>query len=198
MSRSVFAICSTLLLLFLAPSAQADDKPPAYFPDKVFSETAELDQMTRDWYSRQLSALEEPSLYPAQPDLEAYRLTWLRSFDKPMVFKLVVLSDGTGKLLVKSASGRGGYEPGTVDLRKDVILSKDQVDELRLGLNKTGFWTKAAKVEMMGLDGAQWIFEANSKGLYKLVERFSQDDIELQRWGISLMDLSSVEVGEIY
>ena len=171
---------------------------PDYFPKGVFSNHSDSDEFIRKWYSEQLRALEEPSLYVSNQNMETYRFTWLRTFHNPMIFRFAVLDDGSGMLAVKRSNGAGGYEPGVIDLRKEVTLSNGQIEDLKKKLDDMAYWEKPTKLEGMGMDGAQWIVEANADGKYKIVDRWSDSGSAIQAWGMQLIELSGVEVGEVY
>jgi hypothetical protein len=204
------------LLLLVAVSfagsnlAFGDDvalKQPNFFPKGVFSDRADAEDLVRNWYSEQLRALEEPSLYPPKPDVEVYRFTWLRTFHSPMVFRFTVLDNGSATLIVKRGTGKGGYEPGVVDLRKEVALGNGQVEELKKKLYNMSYWQMPTKMAdkstdgaqwIVSTDGAHWIVEANAKGKYQIVDRKGGTDPDIQALGMQLITLSGVDVGEVY
>lgn len=80
-----------------------------FFPPGAFSERADRHQFVSAWYSKHLSAMDEPSLLKmAEAGAhEVYRFTWLRTFHAPFAFRLDVRPDGSGSLLVKSTNGKG-------------------------------------------------------------------------------------------
>ncbi len=178
--------------------ASAQQQLPEYFPAHVFSDRSDSDSFINQWYSKHLRAMQEPSLFPAQPGAEVYRFTWLRTFSNPMVFRLNVVKDGTASLAVKRANGKGGYEPGTIDLNETLALNAETVAKLQYELRRMDFWNKPARLKTIGMDGAQWIVEANANGNYKLVDRWTESDGDLQDWCRSLIALSGVEVGDVY
>jgi hypothetical protein len=169
-----------------------------FFPKGIFGERSHSDEFIRKWYSEQLSALEEVSLYPAASGIEVYRFTWLRTFHNPMAFKVTVLESGAGALTVKRANGAGGFKPGVVDLRKEISLSNLQVAGLKKGLVNMSYWEKPVRLETMGTDGAEWIIEASVNGTYKIVDRWSKSDSAVQAWGMELINLSRLDVGKVY
>jgi hypothetical protein len=169
-----------------------------YFPQEVFDDRSRLDDRVSNWYSKHLIALDEASLYPATPNVEVYRFTWLRTFHNPMVFRVAVHVSGSGALTVKRTNGAGGYEPGVIDLRKEIALSNEQINQLKEALVKMSYWELPTRLKTEGLDGAQWIVEANANGRYKIVDRWTGSDLEIQSWGMQLIKLSGVEVGEVY
>jgi hypothetical protein len=169
-----------------------------YFPNQIFSDNKKVDDLVRNWYSQQLSALEELSLYQPNQKFETYRFTWLQTFHNPMAFSISLLEDGSGILTVKRCNGAGGYEPGVIDLKKEVELSKLQIQELIAKLGEMKFLQKPPNLDSMVFDGAHWVVEANLNGKYKIVRRQSGTDHEIQAWGLQLITLSGVDVGEIY
>jgi hypothetical protein len=201
MRRGQLFLCLAILPIFVSNPAFADNVAGTstdYFPKGVFSIIVTNDDRTRDWYGKQLHALEEVSLYPPKQNTEAYRFTWLRTFHSPMVFRFTVLDNGSATLVVKRTSGMGGYDPGVVDLRKEVALSKVQVEDLKTKLDDMAYWGKQPAQDPEGFDGAQWIVEANANGRYKMVDRWSDTDAAIQAWGMDLIRLSGVDVGEVY
>jgi hypothetical protein len=180
------------------PSAHAEEKQPSYFPPLAFHKIEKHDRFVQEWYQKNLLAMEEPALYPPKDAQEIYRFTWLRTFHAPMAFRVVVFADGAGELLVTRLNGKGGYEPGVVDLRKTIPLATGAIEILRETLRTTKFWDKPTTVEDEGMDGAQWIIEANQGGRYKIVDRWSGEDAGVATFGQFLINMSGVEVGEIY
>jgi hypothetical protein len=179
-------------------SADTAKPPPDFFPESVFSNRSDSDAFIRNWFSEQLRALEETSLFLPEQNATTYRFTWLRSFHNPMVFRLNVLEDGSGMLTVKRTNGAGGYKPGVVDLRKEVALSIGLVDDLKKKLDDMSYWEKQTRLESMGMDGAEWIVEASENGKYKIVDRWSDSDSAILAWGLQLIELSGVDVGDVY
>jgi len=46
------------------------------------------DEFVVDWYSKHLHAMKEPLLFNRKVKKEVYRFTWLRTFHKPMTFRI--------------------------------------------------------------------------------------------------------------
>lgn len=109
-----------------------------------------------------------------------------------------MLEDGSGILTVKRCNGAGGYEPGLIDFRKEVELTNLQIYVLKKGLEDMDFWQKPTNLDSMMFDGAEWIVEANLDGKYKIVTRKSDADVMIKAWGLQLITISGVDVGEIY
>jgi hypothetical protein len=87
-----------------------------YFPPGVLDTTPEDHDSKAKWYAVHLKALHEPSLWELSqnPNVEAYRFLWVRTFDHPIAVRLVVRASGSGWMHVRMTSGHGGYEPGRI------------------------------------------------------------------------------------
>jgi hypothetical protein len=201
MRRRQVLLCVAVLPIFVSNPAFADNVAGTsadYFPKGVFSNIVTIDDRTRNSYGKLLRALEEPSFYPPKKNTQSYRFTWLRTFHSPMAFRFTVHNNGSATLIVKRATGMSGYDPGVVDLSKEVAMSNVQVDELKKQLDDMAYWGKQPAQDPEGFDGAQWIVEANANGRYKMVDRWSDTDAAIQAWGMDLIRLSGVDVGEVY
>ena|ERR1039458_4389217 len=74
------------------------------------------DDFKANWYSTQLRALQEPSLFALATNrkAESYRFLWLRTFHHPVAVRVDLQADGSWMLVTKVANGAGGYSPGSV------------------------------------------------------------------------------------
>jgi hypothetical protein len=61
------------------------------------------------WYSAQLRALKEPSLFQLASNAlsHSYRFLWLRTFNHPIAIRVDIKPAGTGALTTKVTSGAG-------------------------------------------------------------------------------------------
>ncbi len=135
-----------------------------------------LDHFCSDWYSKQLKALDEPSLWSRSKTQkeQSYRLLWLRTFHCPVVIRIDVSADGTSRLTLKMTDGTGGYAPGHLVLNDTSTLTREQTGWFLGEIEENNFWKLAAiDQSRMGLDGAQWIIEAVKNGSYHIVDRWS-------------------------
>jgi hypothetical protein len=134
---------------------------------------------TPDWYAKYLVALQEPSLWELSrkdTNAEVYRFLWLRSFDNPIAVRLIVTSDG-GRLLSKTTSGKGGFEPGHLLLNRESRLSREATEWFLTEVRHARFWDVPTKNNSRdGLDGAEWIVEGVKQGRYHIIDRFSPYD----------------------
>lgn len=145
-----------------------------------------------------LAAMDEPSLSVGDVRAETYRIIWLRSFDPPMVFRLIVLPDGTAILITKKTNGEGGYEPGKMVLNKETTIDKQETQELLKALKMTNFWTLPTFLSdfEVGFDGAHWVLEGKNGREYHLVDRWSGG--EIRDWALLLMNMSGENLRPIY
>lgn len=150
--------------------------PADYFPLTVLSCDERLDEMLRDWYTKQLAALGEPALWPlSQKDSRArvFRFLWLRTFHAPVAVRVVLRDDLTGTVYLKTSSGAGGFKPGTLTRNEAFPVGKQRTTLLLTRLVEANFWDLPSEGPVGGTDGAQWVFEAIDEGHYHVVDRWS-------------------------
>jgi hypothetical protein len=157
--------------VLLAP-AQVSRPPIKYFPDSSLD--LRRDHFKRDWYSTQLNALQEPSLYQMGKVSNSESYLWLRTFHHPVAVRADVKPDGTGMLTTKITSGAGGYRPGTITENRSQLLSKEQISTFLAKVDDVQFWKAPNPVnDQRGTDGSQWIIEGLKNGRYHVVDRWS-------------------------
>lgn len=172
-----------------------------YFPTGVLGEDAKEDSFKIEWYSKFLSAMQEPSLWQASkiPGTQGYRFLWLRSFHHPISIRLVVNHDGTSFLVTKSLGGHGGYEPGKLTSNRSQELGIDQTKWTLDRIDELKFWALPTNPprdpNTVREDGAQWIFEGEKDGTYHVVDRWSPDKGNVHALGIMmLIDLAKLKL----
>ena len=96
------------------------------------------------WYSTQLRALQEPSLFAlaTNKEAESYRFLWLRSFHHPIAVRVDLQADGSWVLVTKVASGAGGYSPGTLTTDTSRQLTTQEALSFRSKVEGGGFWNR--------------------------------------------------------
>jgi hypothetical protein len=128
------------------------------------------------WYPMHLEAMKEPSLYERQSDrsAERYRFLWLRTFHRPLAFRIQKDSAGI-TLRVVRLSGAGGNEPGHIEHDETLTLTTNQWDRFLKLVDTSSFWQMptAEKHEGEKLDGSQWILEGQVAGKYHVVDRWT-------------------------
>jgi len=169
-----------------------------YFPERTFDNDARTDQSVAEWYSTMLKALHEPSLLESSkdPSLTEFRFLWLRTFHHPVAIRVVVKPDGTGTLITKITSGAGGYEPGKLTTNRTRKLSRDETQLILQRFQNSNFWALPThERKVIGVDGAEWVFEAALKGKYHLVSDWSPKKGTVYDLGtFFLFDLEKLEI----
>lgn len=124
-----------------------------------------------NWYSEHLRAMNEPILYiPVTGDI--IRFTCLRTFHSPIAVR-IENRDGEIHLFWKKASGHGGYDPGNLVLDENKQLNENDWIKIINKLDTFDFWSMpTVDKSESGLDGSQWILEANIGGKYHVVDRW--------------------------
>jgi hypothetical protein len=192
--------------LFLCPVKDQTE----YFPPGILDDLEQSSHFKEQWYSDQLRALKEPSLWELSKTqkTEMYRFLWLRSFHRPISVRLDIHQDGTGLLTTKSTNGQGGYKPGELVINKTRALTKKQTSQALARINGNGFWglpsyekpkegigTNGEKTVEIGLDGAQWILEGVKDGKYQVTDRWSPKDGPIHNLGtMMLIDLAKLKL----
>lgn len=153
------------------PSLDAGDY---YFPKGILDpHRPKIDEMIRNWYSKHLRAMQEPSLSCGERTVEfTYRFLWLRTFHHPISVRI----EKEGSSVTLSAvelDGAGGYAPGGIAKRVHRALSSAEQEKLLTKLNRIGFWEMRTNQNQFGPEGAQWVLEGAANGQYHLVDRWS-------------------------
>lgn len=151
-----------------------------------------LDELKNDWYSRQLSAMQEPVLKDVS-NSEIYRFTWLRSSCAPVAVR--IFEDHNDYYLVwKSCDGNGGYSPGKLVVDRTKKLSKRQWQTFQDMLQKMDFLNMPAYKETCGIDGAEWILEGISGNSYHVVNRWCPDNDDFSKACKYLLKLTKMKI----
>ena len=186
----------SILPILILLAGCVSNEPTKYFPDGLLSERGDLDTFVQSWYGKHLASMKEPTLLGSST--QHYRFTWLPTFHPPMIFRISV--EGEKYVLhVKRTDGAGGYDPGKIiDNIKLEIPNEVALNSIQKLEGECKFWEQPTKLDTMGLDGSQWIFEASSKGKYHIVDRWSPDNGCFYEVGTELMSLSKLKISEIY
>jgi hypothetical protein len=194
-------VCLIAVVLLAATLSAAQT---TYFPNHAFDSDAGLNKLLNDWYSRQLTALHEPSLLTQSkiPSTQSYRFLWLRTFHHPVAVRLEVKADGTAILTTKIASGTGGYSPGHLVTNTSKSLTKQQADAFLHKLDADKFWNlPSPPKDADGNDGSQWIIEGVEGGKYHLATQWSPKQGPIHDLGTTLaFELADLQIpkAEIY
>ncbi len=197
MRKYLIVLFATILGLPQSP-AQQPKSSIQYFPKSSLD--LRRDHFKSDWYSHQLDALQEPSLYRMvkSPSAESYRFLWLRSFNNPIAVRLDPKPDGTSVLTTKVANGSGGFRPGVLTENETRVLTKEQTQSFLSKVNEVGFWEAPNPVnDQRGTDGSQWIIEGVKGGRYHVVARWSPTKGVARQLGMLLaFDLAKITMAQ--
>jgi hypothetical protein len=109
------ALIIAVLMSLLSSSAWAAEQVcPALSSDHYCFRSGTFDkkdERDRQWYSKHLRAMNQPSMWCGnEPDTE-YRFTWLRTFHHPVVVRVTNTGNVT-RIEAVELNGAGGYSPG--------------------------------------------------------------------------------------
>lgn len=190
-----------ILALFAGGPVAAEER---HFPPDIVDGIHERGDFPFAMYSKFLVAMDEPSLSATDLRAETYRILWLRSFDPPMVFRLIILSDGSAILVVKKTNGKGGFEPGKTVLNKQMTIDGRETRELLKTLEAVNFWSLPTLQApdpsgFVGYDGADWIVEGKKGRQYHVVERRREGRPDpITGWALRVMKKSGENLKPIY
>jgi hypothetical protein len=162
--RSIARVVAVAVALGLGCAAQG-----AYFPPGALDGAAERDAWLGGWFEPALGALHEPALV-AESGAHVIRVLVLPSFDHPRSMRVKIRGSGRGVLIVRRASGWGGYDPGYLTRARRVPLSRAQVRRHLFLLERADFWVSGATFGYPSRnDGTMVVLEAVRGGRYHVV-----------------------------
>ena len=157
-----------------------------------------IEPFFQEWYSEHLVAAKEGKIYSDIGTVQ-YRFTWLRTFHNPLIFHIKRNTANSYQLTTTKLTGKGGYEPGTVEFSRLKDLSDQQIEELRKLLQEANFWELPTEaLDEGGLDGAQWILEIVDGKRYHVVDRWSAGILEeIGMWYLRISEVN-IPKEEVY
>jgi hypothetical protein len=177
------------------------DENPRYFPSGVLDQGPRPTDFIERWYSANLRAAAEPSLFEDASDktLHVYRFLWLRSFHHAVVVRVTIQPDGTGMVVSKIIGGAGGYKPEKVIKEFSAAVTASQIQKMFDLIQKANFWTlRSTEEDVSGVDGAQWVIEGLQGGKYLVVDRWSPRDNAYSRLCDYLLNIGKVHEKPVY
>jgi len=144
-----------------------------YFPPGAFhSDHEELDTFVREWYSKILGVLEEPSLLeiPVHDETPVLRFTYIPTWSPPAAFR-IYSNGGAYFLALKFADGQGGYDPGKLAVDRVIELSAETFEALQAAFRAAPV-CGAERDTTLGFDGSEWIFEISGADGYCVTDRW--------------------------
>jgi hypothetical protein len=169
-----------LLVLFAGTAGFADEpskKETVYFPVEKDGErrNGAISSLESEWFSKSLSAMGEPSLFPAKKDVTAWRLLILPTWGHPVSVRAELVA-GVYKLTSCRLDGQGGYDPGKTAEKREVTLTKDDTASLTKLLDALKMFGRPTSDDHEGLDGDRWIFEGVAGGKYHILNLWCAGD----------------------
>ncbi len=206
-----FVMSGVMGVLALAPLIAAAPDPvrvAGYFPAEfrepsewcpLFRRLPVIDDVEAEWYPRILMAADEPSLYafsrqPQALGVRAYRVTFIPTFQKPMIVRLNFWPGGETVLTATRLSGAGGYDPGLPEENAGgvvhKVLTKDEERRFERLLAAASNLKQRPIDCTMGTDGWQWILESADGGTYRYVNRWSPERGPEKALGVFMLSLA--------
>lgn len=192
-----------IVVVLLAATLSIAQTP--YFPSHAFDSDTRLSKLVNDWYSGQLRALDEPSLFTQSKNSseQSYRFLWLRTFHHSVAIRIEIKQDGTAMLTTKMSSGAGGYAPGHLVTNASKLLTKQQADAFLHKIDTDNFWQLPPVLlrDQQGDDGSQWIIEGIKDGKYHLTTQWTPSKGPIYDLGATLaFELAGLQIpkSEIY
>ena len=153
-----------------------------------------LDSFTNRWYSKNLSAMNEPILFTGNINKKVFRFTWLRTFHNPIVIRIERENDSIN-LFYKMTNGAGGYEPGEIVIDKKMKLTLNDWDKFIHLVDSCHFWTVLPCEKLIeGLDGSQWILEGATNEYYQVIDKWTPREGAYYDCCNYLIELTDLEV----
>jgi len=169
-----------------------------YFPDLSLNPDYKVHDFTYSWFSKHLESMEESSLaYTNNNDFPfQLRFLWLRTNHEPVTVR-VSKSEKESKIYLKTTSGLGGYEPGSIVKNENRLLSDKEIKTIIEDLDSLQFWQMAYEKCLM-MDGAEWILEARNENRYHVVTRSSPESGKFREFCLNLLKLAKYKTKNIY
>lgn len=155
------------------------------------------------WFSKHLSAAEEPSLFEQSLRLPidvvtSYRFIWLPSFHAPIMVRIDQRRDGTMILTAKRLTGQGGYDPGHIGSTTTRRLTAKESEDIRQMFAASDLIAFKTNPCDLGADGAVWLVETRVGGQYRIVKQWSPQNGPVRRTGMALLSLTGWKIGPLY
>jgi hypothetical protein len=178
----------------VCPDRSSDDY---YFAKgALHPEDASTDRFVRDWFSKQLAAMNEPSISCGKPG-DVYRFTWLRTFHHPVAVRIAAQGDGA-ILYAVELDGAGGYAPGKVLRKIERTLSSSEFKDLKILFSNSQFSLMPTTEDRAGFDGSEWILEQSGKAGYHLVVRWTPENGAVRDIGNLFLSFTGWTFEEVY
>jgi hypothetical protein len=157
-----------------------------YFPAGSLDDRADMHTFISRWYSKHLSAMQEPAL-PGMTNsagAECYRFLYLPTWGHPVAVR-VTTSGEVFTVHATALSGQGGYDPGTITNQSHTVMGKKDSDALRKMIAKVELFKMRKTDDTRGCDGEEWVLEGVANGKYCAVTRWCPVDYDTRKRGLN-------------
>ncbi|MDP0492430.1 MAG: hypothetical protein Q7Q71_15390 [Verrucomicrobiota bacterium JB023] len=172
MRNSLSVACYLVFLSFcsLHSDAEEPDSQSVVNDSRDANGVAFFSEPEHASYGVYLRAMNEPSLQSSEGGNlgNEFRFFCLPTFSKPICFRAFKQGD-TCRIRVVRLTGRGGYEPGAVEIDALIEIRDGEWKNLEshvLNCVKEFELTNGQDALSSGLDGTRWILEARVEGSY--------------------------------
>jgi hypothetical protein len=190
----LLAACRTEQIDFSRADCMNEGGDAHYYPTGLLGTSRhdyDEDAVIRRWFSSYLLSMKEPTLSCRQAADASYRFLWLRSFNHPIVVRVVYDAD-IANLNAVELDGAGGHTPGSEIRRVTRRLSAEESSAILAEVRKAAFWDLPSKENMVGIDGAEWIIEGRDGARYHVVRRWSPVAGPVREIGLQLLRIASL------
>lgn len=176
------------------------------FPVRTLTDNSYSDAFVREWYSKELAAMNEPALTTLADDKFAvYRFVYLRSFHSPISVRLETRFENgeiNRYLIVKQLDHIAYHDeylkrPNALIVNSARRLNEEEWTKFLRLLDDTCFWQMPTEQNHGGNDGAEWIVEAVKNRRYHIVDYWSPaKGNDYRNACLYLLKLSNLEIKE--
>lgn len=173
-----------------------------FFPLKTIKQSQEeeeksLDTVTNKWLTGDLISFQEPNLYRSTIDKtdKAYRFTWLRSFDLPVVIR-IEKRQKRFVLTCKELLDYNGRKANEFKVNITKKISMPQWITFEYLLKKMNFEQVQTDISDSTecMDGAIWILESKSENNYHCIYRHCSTEKDFEKACLYLLKLSGLKI----
>jgi len=169
-----------------------------YFPQGNYAgisagDNLHLNMYTNISYSLTLREFEEPVLYNYRGLDEIYRITWLRAFHLPIVFRFQ--KQGFNFLLTtKVLLQRSNEYPDELETNTITSVSFFKWYKFKGKLAEADFWKlNSNDASAQPNDGSEWMVEGVKEGKYQMIARWSPEP-DLRKACLYLLSISNLKI----
>jgi hypothetical protein len=159
-----------IIIISLVFISQIKAQHKSYFPLGKSNDNTKIDTVFGKWYSQELADMKEPVLFKNKIKDEVYRFTWLRSFNYPIVIR-IVKHNNVYSIIWKEGNDDHKHPKLIIDKQKTIAIAtwNDFLNKLK----QINFWEMQTTEQDNGMDGAQWILEGKIINKYHVVDRWT-------------------------